>query len=79
MMVLKNLKIGTWNINGIGDKFQDDDFVNIVHKYDILFLTETWLGPDESIDVPGYYIYSQCRNKSSFINRNYGGIAILAN
>ena len=31
------LSIGSWNVHGISDKIDDEDFVNIVNSVDIAF------------------------------------------
>ena len=36
------MKIAFWNINGLGKKYKEEDFVRIVNKYDIICLTESW-------------------------------------
>ena len=75
--VIKKLVIGSWNINRISDKVDDIDFLNVIKQYDIIALNETWLSPDENIEVDGYYAYSSSRNKSTSAFSYSGGIAFL--
>ncbi len=30
-----------WNVNGLGEKRQDTDFIEIISQYDMVCLTET--------------------------------------
>lgn len=69
-----SLKIGSWNIQGLRDKADDSDFINILNDYDIFILSETWM--DKSANIDGYIQFSKYRKKSKN-NRIYGGITIL--
>ena len=71
------MKIGYWNINGVKHKVDDEDFIDIVNKYDILALGETWLTPEDNLQIDGYYCYSSCRNKSAGSKFYSGGIVFL--
>ena len=46
-MNMNNLSIGSWNVNGLGDKYRDDQFMSCL-KYDINILIETWKGVDDT-------------------------------
>ena len=49
-MALANLKIGFLNVNGfVGQKTYDPEFNEILEKFDILCLTETWHSNEECI------------------------------
>ena len=49
-MALANLKIGFLNVNGfVGQKIYDPEFNEILEKFDILCLTETWHSNEECI------------------------------
>ena len=54
-----NLIIGTWNINGckskmFGNKTKIIDFIGKVKKLDIIGLTETHLGKEDQLSIPGF-------------------------
>ena len=34
--------------------YNDNDFLNLVDSYDILFLSETWLNDSNLIDIDGF-------------------------
>ena len=73
-------KVGFWNINGLGkEKFQNEDFVNIVNTYDILCLTETWREDGKSCLAPKGYKskYHNRKHKNKKAKRNSGGILVL--
>ena len=74
-------KIGFWNVNGLGkEKYQNDDFFDIVKQYDILCMTETWR-KDGSTNPPapkGYKgKYHNRKIKHAKAKRSSGGILIL--
>ena len=74
------LKIGFWNINGLGkEKFEDEEFVNIVNKCDILCLTETWRDDGkEHLPPKGYKgKYHNRKGKNIRAKRNSGGNLVL--
>ena len=53
----KQIKIGTWNMNGLGkgaEKLKDDDFQSIITQFDILSLLETWHTPGSMISLKGF-------------------------
>ena len=87
-MTPKNrLKLGFFNINGfIGQTTYNPTFQEILEKFDILCLTETWHLDDECIKKlkpnipPGYlYFHNARKNKHKRSKRNSGGIIILYN
>ena len=73
----KSLKLGHWNVNGIGSKLQDPDFMSEIDDYDICILTETWT--TESISVEGFIVHSRdavkCKGVKS--GRSSGGVIVL--
>ena len=72
------LKIGHWNVNGLKNKLNDQEFFHIISDYDIIVLTETWL--TKHISVPNFYAHCQnARKVNSTCGRYSGGIVILIN
>ena len=51
----------------------------LVINYDILALTETWLGENESLKIKGYKYIGKNRTKINKMGRNPGGICFLIN
>ena len=60
---IDKLSISSWNINGLGQKYRDEDFFNQIN-YDINIILETWKGDCPDIDVPNYVSFSKCRKKN---------------
>ena len=84
-MALANLKIGVLNVNGfVGQKTYDPEFNEILEKFDILCLTETWHSNEECIKkvkktLSSNFLYFQNarKNKHKRSKRNSGGIIIF--
>ena len=57
--ILKNLKIGVWNINGHSskgyDKFGDPRFLNALTDKDIICISETHCSLENCLNLPGYH------------------------
>ena len=53
------LSIVSWNINGIKNKINDPDFLELLRPYDIIFLSETWIDKgEENISIDGFFSLS---------------------
>ena len=74
--MITTLSIGSWNINGLGDKYRDDVFLSCL-KYDINILLETWKGTDSNLNIPEFKTLQKCRKKQKRSKRFSGGIIIL--
>ena len=81
----KLLTIGCWNINGIYEKvnnvkinkLEDETFLNVLKRFDILCLQETHIGPNDKPTIPEDYVpVPHCRSISSN-NRYFGGMLLL--
>ena len=72
---IDKLSISSWNINGLGQKYRDEDFLNQIN-YDINIILETWKGDCPDIDVPNYVSFSKCRKKNKRAKRSSGGIIV---
>ena len=64
------LTIGSWNIHGIGNKFENELCLDLLLKHDLLFLNE--LKSSQSFGIPGYAVYY-----SDNRNARRGGSALL--
>ncbi|CAC5367435.1 unnamed protein product [Mytilus coruscus] len=73
---MNKLSIGSWNVNGLGDKYRDDQFMSCL-KYDINILIETWKGVDDTSNIPDFKNFQKCRKKNRRSRRFSGGIIIL--
>ena len=77
----KYLRITHWNIEGVvsntyGNKLEDNDFLKLIEGEDIIALTETHIGEDTVLSIPGYVVKTQKRSKSKRAKRYSGGIAL---
>ena len=70
------IKICTWNINGVKRKFDNENVLNIVKKYDILIIIESKFG--ERIVCPNGFIYVG-RSKKIESKSPRGGVAVFKN
>ena len=74
-----NLKIASWNINGVGgtnqDKLKDKKFIQEVQSHDIIALSETHCAKNKYVCLPGYYTYQSHISYPG--KRAIGGIALL--
>ena len=62
------MSISAWNVHGLGDKMNDDMFINKISS-DINILLETWTGADPKVNLQDYNSISKCRKKKK---RNQG-------
>ena len=68
--------IGLWNIHGLNDKLEENDFVNSILKFDICFLLETH--QSETFSLDNRYIYcKQAIKHGKRKGRKSGGIAVV--
>ena len=81
----KLLTVGCWNIQGVYEnvnsvkinKLEDEFFLKVLRKFDILCLQETHLSPDDDPSVCEDYVsVPHCRSRSKN-NRYFGGILLL--
>lgn len=57
--------------------YNDNDFLNLVDSYDILFLSETWLNDSNLIDIDGFVKISRVNRSVNIGKRNEGGLAVF--
>ena len=49
------LKFASWNVSGLSQKnVQENEFLNIVNKLDILCLVEMWTHKESPVEIPGF-------------------------
>ena len=73
------IRVLSWNINGLGNKMADPDLLAFIREYDIIFLTETMKSNDYTLVLSGYQFHHVImsrtfKNKSA--SRASGGIGI---
>ena len=72
------LKIGNLNINGnLLDKSSNKDFCELVKKYDIFCIQESWLTETQNLDVENYKLFRSDRVKKKKAIRGSGGVVTL--
>ena len=72
------IRVLSWNINGLGNKLADPDLLAFIREYDIIFLTETMKSNDYRLVLPGYQFHHVSRTfKHKNASRASGGIGIL--
>ena len=75
------IKLMQWNLGGVfskahGNKLMDDDFIETINSQDFIAITETHVGKDKTIKIPGYKIFKKCRKKSKRAKKFSGGVAL---
>ena len=70
---LSHLMVGAHNCQGIKEKIDDPSFINVISKYDIFGICETWLNKDnEKIIIPNYKFYPLSRKMEK--DQSRGGV-----
>lgn len=73
------MNVLAWNINGLKRKIVDEDFIDFITNYDLIFLNETWISKHETLnfDIPGFCCELIAGNKArnTTKGRYSGGIA----
>ncbi|CAG2257164.1 unnamed protein product [Mytilus edulis] len=69
------LTISAWNVRGLGDKIQDDFFIDKIQS-DINILLETWKGECKDYKISNYNTFSKIRKKKKKARRHSGGIIV---
>ena len=72
------ISIAHWNINGIGNKLNNIDFVQNIKNLNVCFMTETWLQKRTCINVEDKFIFSKDAIKhNNKKGRKSGGIMVI--
>ena len=69
------LSITSWNVNGLIKKLKEQEFMEMIAKYDIVCLYETWTTPQSEIDINGFMKYHE-PSTSKGKGRKSGGIVV---
>lgn len=54
----------SWNTEGLKNCLTDEDFLNLIVNFDILFFSETWQRKFDSFTLDGYECISVPRKES---------------
>ena len=73
----QNLKILSFNIEGLDSILRDPSFLDLINKHDICILTETMKKDDSKLNLDNFWDFSQIRPKEKKSGRHSGGITIL--
>ena len=75
----RNIRICSWNINGLTKAKLDDRLLGrFLKEFDIILLQETWLSENDELELEGYTSYSFPRKiKHANAKRDSGGLAAL--
>lgn len=73
--MINQLSISAWNVHGLGDKVNDDFFIDRI-TCDINILIETWKGESSEYSITGFNTISKVRKKKKGARRHSGGIII---
>ena len=75
-----SLRFLTYNVCGLLSKLENDDFVRYVTSFDIVCLTETFIGFDFQSDLfKDFKIFTAAAKKLSHHGRQSGGVMVLVN
>ena len=74
---MDNLKILSFNIEGLASGLDDPNLLELMYKQDICLLQETWKRDETKINIPGWWDFSQVRPKHKKAGRHSGGVSIL--
>ena len=72
----QHFQILSFNVEGIKTKLDDPSFLELIQKYDIIILTETY--DTLKINIEDFWDYSQVRPKHKNAIRHSGSIGVLA-
>ena len=73
----RNLKLLSFNVEGLDSILLDPNFLDMINKHDICILTETMRKDDSKLNLNGFWDFSLVRPKEKKAGRYSGGITIL--
>ena len=74
----QNIKILSFNVEGLKPKLEDPNFLEFIKDYDISIFSKTWKADTSKLNIEGFWDYSQVRPKHKNAIRHSGGITIYA-
>ena len=73
----KGLRILNFNVEGLSTELDDPTFIELMNRHDICLLNETWKTDDSKVGLPGFWDFSQVRNKGTKRGRPSGGVSVF--
>jgi exonuclease III len=67
----------SWNVEGLKKCLDDQDFVNFITNFDLLFFSETWERENSNFSIEGYVKCSVPRKASLKSKRGHGGVCLF--
>ena len=74
-----DLKMCSWNIEGLKKYYNDISFQSYCSRFDILSFCETWGVSNDEFEnfLPGYTNFNFCRRKKNTAARGFGGVTVF--
>ena len=77
-MCKSQLSIISWNVEGLKSSLDDEDFLNLVHNFDLVFCSETWQRRGDNFELSGYECIEVPRVESlKGSRRGHGGVCLF--
>jgi exonuclease III len=74
------ISVASWNVQGLRtrshSKLDDPDFVNDIVKHDIVFLSETHSNEKDNIQIEGFHVTCNHRDKLKQAKKHFGGVIV---
>ena len=74
----QHFQILSFNVEGRKTKLDNPSIVELIQKYDIIILRETWKSDTLKINIKGFWDFSQVCQKHKNAIRHSGGITVLS-
>lgn len=73
------MSVLSWNAEGLKNCFEDEDFLNLVHNFDLIFFSETWQRKTDNFQLDGYECIAVPRSESmkGKSKRGHGGVCLF--
>ena len=73
------MSVLAWNAEGLKNCFEDEDFLNLVNNFDLIFFSETWQRKYDNFQLDGYECIAVPRSESmkEKSKRGHGGICLF--
>ena len=75
---MEDLKLLSFNVEGLDSMLLDPTFTDLINVHDICILVETMKKDDSKLNLEGFWDVSQVRTKTCKVGRHSGGITVLA-
>ena len=72
------MTIVSWNIEGLKSCCDDDDYLNFVRNFDIVFLSETWQRCENEFKLDGYECFKVLVPRPESIKAVVGVVMVVS-